>query len=98
MIRSLKDKVARGEPIVGCGAGTGISAKFEEAGGADLMIIYNSGRYRMAGRGSLAGLLSYGNANEIVMEMAREVLPVVLVFRFETVTEIFLYFLFRRFL
>ncbi|QEX24200.1 hypothetical protein FRZ61_41410 [Hypericibacter adhaerens] len=67
----------RGEPIVGGGAGTGLSAKCEEAGGIDLIVIYNSGRYRMAGRGSLAGLLAYGNANEIVVEMAREVLPVV---------------------
>src|SRR3546814_6070161 len=66
----------RGEPIVGGGAGTGLSAKCEEAGGIDLIVIYNSGRYRMAGRGSLSGLLAYGNANEIVMEMAREVLPV----------------------
>jgi predicted TIM-barrel enzyme len=64
-------------PIVGGGAGTGLSAKWEEAGGIDLIVIYNSGRYRMAGRGSLAGLLAYGNANEIVVEMAREVLPVV---------------------
>ena len=63
-------------PIVGGGAGTGLSAKCEEAGGIDLIVIYNSGRYRMAGRGSLSGLLAYGNANEIVMEMAREVLPV----------------------
>lgn len=63
-------------PIVGGGAGTGLSAKCEEAGGIDLIVIYNSGRYRMAGRGSLAGLMAYGNANEIVMEMAREVLPV----------------------
>ncbi len=77
MIRNLKDKVARGEPIVGCGAGTGISAKFEEAGGADLMIIYNSGRYRMAGRSSLSGLFAYGDANQIVVEMGNEVLPVV---------------------
>ena len=69
--------VARGQPIVGGGAGTGISAKSEEAGGIDLIIIYNSGRYRMAGRGSAAGLLAYGNANEIVKDMAREVLPVV---------------------
>ena len=69
--------IARGEPIIGGGAGTGLSAKCEEAGGIDLIVIYNSGRYRMAGRGSLAGLLAYGNANEIVMEMAREVLPVV---------------------
>src|SRR6202042_611508 len=64
-------------PIIGGGAGTGISAKGEEAGGIDLIVIYNSGRYRMAGRGSAAGLLAFGNANEIVVEMAREVLPVV---------------------
>jgi len=69
--------VTRRVPIVGGGAGTGLSAKCEEAGGVDLIIIYNSGRYRMAGRGSAAGLLAYGNANEIVKEMAREVLPVV---------------------
>ncbi len=69
--------VARGEPIIGGGAGTGLSAKCEEAGGIDLIVIYNSGRYRMAGRGSLAGILAYGNANEIVVDMAREVLPVV---------------------
>jgi predicted TIM-barrel enzyme len=69
--------IAAGQPIVGGGAGTGISAKAEEAGGIDLIIIYNSGRYRMAGRGSAAGLLAYGNANEIVKDMAREVLPVV---------------------
>ncbi len=69
--------IARGQPIIGGGAGTGLSAKCEEAGGIDLIVIYNSGRYRMAGRGSLAGLLAYGNANEIVCEMAREVLPVV---------------------
>jgi predicted TIM-barrel enzyme len=69
--------VARDEPIVGGGAGTGLSARCEEAGGIDLIVIYNSGRYRMAGRGSLAGLLAYGNANEIVLEMAAEVLPVV---------------------
>src|SRR6201981_277142 len=65
------------QPIVGGGAGTGLSAKCEEAGGIDLIVIYNSGRYRMAGRGSLAGLLAYGNANDVVVEMAREVLPVV---------------------
>ena len=64
-------------PIIGGGAGTGLSAKCEEAGGIDLIVIYNSGRYRMAGRGSLAGMLAYGNANEIVREMAHEVLPVV---------------------
>ena len=69
--------VERGEPIIGGGAGTGLSAKCEEAGGIDLIVIYNSGRYRMAGRGSLAGLLAYGNANDIVMDMSREVLPVV---------------------
>jgi predicted TIM-barrel enzyme len=73
----LRQTVARGEPLLGVGAGTGISAKFAEAGGADLIIIYNSGRYRMAGRGSLAGLLPYGDANQIVVEMAAEVLPVV---------------------
>lgn len=77
ILNNFKDMVARGQPIVGGGAGTGISAKAEEAGGIDLIIIYNSGRYRMAGRGSAAGLLAYGNANEIVVDMAREVLPVV---------------------
>jgi predicted TIM-barrel enzyme len=77
ILEHLRAKVARGEPIVGGGAGTGLSAKCEEAGGIDLIVIYNSGRYRMAGRGSLAGLLAYGNANDIVVEMAREVLPVV---------------------
>ena len=77
ILKRLCDKIARREPIVGGGAGTGLSAKCEEAGGIDLIVIYNSGRYRMAGRGSLAGLLAYGNANEIVVEMAREVLPVV---------------------
>ncbi|WP_435105603.1 phosphoenolpyruvate hydrolase family protein [Arhodomonas sp. AD133] len=73
----FQDMVRRGEPIIGGGAGTGLSAKCEEAGGIDLIVIYNSGRYRMAGRGSLAGLLAYGNANDVVLEMAREVLPVV---------------------
>lgn len=77
ILTRLRAQVAAGRPIIGCGAGTGISAKFEEEGGADLIIIYNSGRYRMAGRGSLAGLLAYGDANSIVMEMAGEVLPVV---------------------
>src|SRR5918999_6580794 len=77
IIENFRAMVDRGQPIVGGGAGTGISAKAEEAGGIDLIIIYNSGRYRMAGRGSAAGLLAYGNANEIVREMAREVLPVV---------------------
>ncbi len=73
----LKATVATGDPIIGAGAGTGLSAKCAEAGGADLIIIYNSGRYRMAGRGSLAGLLPYGDANAIVMEMGQEVLPIV---------------------
>lgn len=77
ILKKFHDMVARGQPIVGGGAGTGISAKAEEAGGIDLIIIYNSGRYRMAGRGSAAGLLAYGNANDIVKDMAREVLPVV---------------------
>ncbi|MBL8359533.1 MAG: phosphoenolpyruvate hydrolase family protein [Rubrivivax sp.] len=77
LLARLHAKIAAGQPIVGGGAGTGLSAKCEEAGGIDLIVIYNSGRYRMAGRGSLAGLLAYGNANEIVCEMAREVLPVV---------------------
>ena len=77
ILTRLRGMVRRGEPIIGGGAGTGLSAKCEEAGGIDLIVIYNSGRYRMAGRGSLAGLLAYGNANEIVLEMAREVLPVV---------------------
>jgi predicted TIM-barrel enzyme len=73
----FKGMIAKREPIIGGGAGTGLSAKCEEAGGIDLIVIYNSGRYRMAGRGSLAGLLAYGNANEIVADMAKEVLPVV---------------------
>ncbi len=77
ILEKFRDMVARRVPIVGGGAGTGLSAKCEEAGGIDLIIIYNSGRYRMAGRGSAAGLLAYGNANEIVKEMACEVLPVV---------------------
>jgi predicted TIM-barrel enzyme len=77
IIKRLHQQVKAGKPIVGCGAGTGISAKFAEAGGADVIIIYNSGRYRMAGRGSLAGMLPYGDANGIVVEMAAEVLPVV---------------------
>ena len=77
LLDRFRTKVAAGQPIVGGGAGTGLSAKCEEAGGIDLIVIYNSGRYRMAGRGSLAGLLAYGNANEIVCEMAHEVLPVV---------------------
>ncbi|MCB0258073.1 MAG: phosphoenolpyruvate hydrolase family protein, partial [Anaerolineae bacterium] len=73
----LKAQVAAGKPIIGAGAGTGISAKSAEAGGVDLLIIYNSGRYRMAGRGSLAGMLPYGDANAVMLDMAREVLPVV---------------------
>ena len=77
LVARFQDMKRRGEPIVGGGAGTGLSAKCEEAGGIDLIVIYNSGRYRMAGRGSLAGMMAYGNANDIVMEMAREVLPVV---------------------
>src|SRR5438874_8594581 len=77
LIDKFKGMVRRGEPIIGGGAGTGLSAKCEEAGGIDLIVVYNSGRYRMAGRGSLAGLLAYGNANDIVVEMAAEVLPVV---------------------
>jgi predicted TIM-barrel enzyme len=77
LLDKFKAMVARGEPIVGGGAGTGLSAKCQEAGGIDLIVIYNSGRYRMAGRGSLAGLLAYGDANQIVVEMAAEVLPVV---------------------
>jgi predicted TIM-barrel enzyme len=77
ILQRFRGMIERGEPIVGGGAGTGLSAKCEEAGGIDLIVIYNSGRYRMAGRGSLAGLLAYGNANDIVMEMAHEVLPVV---------------------
>jgi predicted TIM-barrel enzyme len=76
-VERLRQVMASGRPIIGTGAGTGISAKCAEAGGADLIIIYNSGRYRMAGRGSLAGMLAYGDANAIVLEMAREVLPVV---------------------
>ncbi len=76
-LERLKATVAAGHPIIGGGAGTGISAKSAEAGGIDLIIIYNSGRYRMAGRGSLAGLLAYGDANAIVMDMANEVLPIV---------------------
>src|SRR6478609_11329828 len=76
ILETFRAMIARGEPIVGGGAGTGLSAKCEEAGGIDLIVIYNSGRYRMAGRGSLSGVLAYGNANDIVVEMAREVLPV----------------------
>ncbi|MFN6951474.1 MAG: phosphoenolpyruvate hydrolase family protein, partial [Albidovulum sp.] len=77
LLERYRAMIARGEPIVGGGAGTGLSAKCEEAGGIDLIVIYNSGRFRMAGRGSLSGLMPYGDANQIVMEMAGEVLPVV---------------------
>ena len=77
LLERFRAKIAAGRPLIGGGAGTGLSAKCEEAGGIDLIVIYNSGRYRMAGRGSLAGVLAYGNANQIVCEMAREVLPVV---------------------
>lgn len=77
ILKRLKDKVENGKCIIGGGAGTGISAKSSEAGGIDLLVIYNSGRFRMAGRGSLSGLMPYGDANAIVMEMAREVIPVV---------------------
>ena len=76
LMAKFQEMKARREPIVGGGAGTGLSAKCEEAGGIDLIVIYNSGRYRMAGRGSLSGLLAYGNANDIVVEMGREILPV----------------------
>lgn len=77
ILKNLKEKIAHGQPIIGGGAGIGISAQSEEAGGIDLIVIYNSGRYRMAGRGSLAGLLPYGNANQIVKEMGYEILPAV---------------------
>lgn len=77
ILERFRAMIARGEPIIGGGAGTGLSAKCEEAGGIDLIVIYNSGRFRMAGRGSLAGLMPYGDANAIVMDMAAEVLPVV---------------------
>lgn len=77
LLARFRQMMSRQEPIIGGGAGTGLSAKCEEAGGIDLIVIYNSGRYRMAGRGSLAGLLAYGNANEIVLDMAKEVIPVV---------------------
>ena len=77
ILEKFRAIIAKRQPIIGGGAGTGLSAKCEEAGGIDLIVIYNSGRYRMAGRGSLAGLLAYGNANDIVLEMAHEVLPVV---------------------
>lgn len=76
ILQKLKNQIARGIPIIGAGAGTGISAKFEEEGGADIIVIYNSGRFRMAGRGSLAGLMPYKDANAVVLDMASEVLPV----------------------
>src|SRR5918996_6008138 len=76
-LRRLRDQVAAGRPLLGAGAGTGISAKFAERGGVDLIIIYNSGRFRMAGRGSASGMMPYGDANAIVVDMAREVLPIV---------------------
>ncbi len=76
-LKKIRKEIAAGKPIIGAGAGTGISAKFEEEGGVDLIIIYNSGRYRMAGRGSLAGLMPYGDANSVVVEMAGEVLTIV---------------------
>ncbi|KAJ9615518.1 ToMV susceptible protein tm-1(GCR26) [Cladophialophora chaetospira] len=77
VLNHLREQIRNGKPIVGAGAGIGLSAKFIEAGGGDLIIIYNSGRYRMAGRGSLAGLMPYGDANAVVVDMAREVLPIV---------------------
>jgi predicted TIM-barrel enzyme len=77
ILKRFREKIARGEPIIGGGAGTGLSAISEEAGGIDLLIVYNSGRYRMAGRGSSSGLMPYGNANQIVKEMAYEIIPVV---------------------
>ncbi|TQV97586.1 hypothetical protein V2A60_006667 [Cordyceps javanica] len=77
ILANLRAQIAEGKPIVGAGAGIGLSAKFIEAGGGDLIIIYNSGRFRMAGRGSLSGLMPYGNANDVVLDMAKEVLPVV---------------------
>src|SRR6266567_3394594 len=77
-LQRLRAQIAAGKPIIGGGAGTGISAKCAETGGIDLIIIYNSGRFRMAGRGSLSGMMPYGDANQIVMDMAREVLPIVL--------------------
>ena len=77
ILERLRDRIAAGQPIIGGGAGNGISAKCQEAGGVDLLVIYNSGRFRMNGRGSLAGCMPYGDANAIVMEMAGDVLPVV---------------------
>lgn len=80
ILGNLKAQILKGVPIIGAGAGTGISAKFEEVGGVDLIVVYNSGRFRMAGRGSLAGLLPFADANAIVLEMANEVLPVSSIF------------------
>lgn len=76
ILHQIKQQISKGVPIIGAGAGTGISAKFEEAGGVDLIVLYNSGRFRMAGRGSLAGLLPFADANAVVLDMANEVLPV----------------------
>lgn len=76
ILQKLKYQIHEGKPIIGAGAGTGISAKFEEVGGVDLIVLYNSGRFRMAGRGSLAGLLPFADANAVVLDMANEVLPV----------------------
>lgn len=76
ILHQLKDQINKGIPVIGAGSGTGISAKFEEAGGIDLIVLYNSGRFRMAGRGSLSGLLPFADANAVVLEMANEVLPV----------------------
>lgn len=76
ILQQFKYQIDKGIPIIGAGAGTGISAKFEEAGGVDLIVLYNSGRFRMAGRGSLAGLLPFADANAVVLDMANEVLPV----------------------
>lgn len=80
ILQQLKHQIRKGIPIIGAGAWTGISAKFEEAGGVDLIVLYNSGRFRMAGRGSLAGLLPFSDANAVVLDMANEVLPVCLYF------------------
>lgn len=76
ILHRLRNQISEGKPIIGAGAGTGISAKFEEVGGVDLIVVYNSGRFRMAGRGSLAGLLPFADANAVVLDMANEVLPV----------------------
>jgi predicted TIM-barrel enzyme len=84
ILQQFKYQIDKGIPIIGAGAGTGISAKFEEAGGVDLIVLYNSGRFRMAGRGSLAGLLPFADANAVVLDMANEVLPVRLFFFFYT--------------